>query len=345
MKKYMLMIVMIAGVAAVAGAGELKKEYFGATKQGAWATYTLEASDGTKSESSSQRNADEDGHVVVEESVKITAGVGVGTESKNTYMLPKKFNISADWLSYGKFTEKMTMKYGTMVMPVNDTTLAAIKKGSKDYRGSMTFEAVEKIDGHMCDRYAYSVVIAGPAPGKETGQLWLDATVPFGIVRQVAKSSNADGTTSSFEIKLQEIGAVQLNTADVVPPVENIPAAPAVVSLIDGYTAGRIGLEVTVEKGSEGKHLQLAFINKTDKELTVKLAAGALEIPASSPIGTLKIVVKKAVDVVVPAEAMAESITVDQQPGRGAFEGKFELSVYEGTQLYSGSVTKATVAK
>ena len=114
---------------------------------------------------------------------------------------------------------------------------------------------------------------------------------------------------------------------------------------MDGYQAGRVGIEVTVEDGSSGKHLQLAFINKTEADLTVKLAAGALEIPASDPLGALKIVVPKAANLVVPAGAASDPIKVDQQPGRGAFEGKFVLSVYEGTLLYSGSVTKGTVPK
>ena len=345
MKKYILMIVLIGAAVTAAPAGELKKDYFVETNPGAWAEYKLETADGIKYLSSSQRNADEDGHVVVEETVKIKTGPGAPMESKNTFVLPKNFNITRDWLSYGKFTEKMKMKTGSVVMPVDATTLDAIKKGSKDFRGAVSFEAEEKVDGHTCDRYAYSVVIAGPVPSKETGQLWLDATVPFGIVRQVAKSFNADGSvSSSFEIKLQETGHIQLDTINVATPATPaVPVAPAVISLIDGYKAGRVGIEVSVEKGSNGRHLQLVFINKTDVVLTVKLPAGALDIPASDPISVLKIVVKKAANVVVPASTSSDAIRVDQQPGRGALEGKFELSVYEGTQLYSGSVTRGTV--
>jgi len=341
------MIVLIGAAVTRAPAGELKKDYFVETKPGAWAEYKLQTADGIKYSSSSQRNADEDGHVVIEEIVKIETGPGSPMESKNTFVLPKNFNIARDSLSYGKFTEKMKMQAGSMEMPVDAATLDAIKKGSKDFRGAVTFEAVEQVDGHACDRYGYSVAIPGPTPSKEQGQLWLDATVPFGIVRQVAKSFNADGSiASSFEINLQKTGRVQsIDTTDVTKSATPAaPIAPAVIPLVDGYKAGRVGIEVSVEKGSNGQHLQLVFINKTDMTLTVKLAAGALDIPASDPITTLKIVVKKAADVVVPASASSDAITVDQQPGRGALEGKFELSVYEGTQLYSGSVTRGTVS-
>src|ERR1039457_6799222 len=126
--KQLLALGLIALAATTARAGELKKDYFSATKLGAWAEYKVEASDGSKWTSTDERQADDDARVVVEESVKISAGAGAGTESKNIYVLPKGFNLTRDWLSYGKFTEKMTMKFGTTVMPVADATLGAIKR-------------------------------------------------------------------------------------------------------------------------------------------------------------------------------------------------------------------------
>ena len=346
MTKPLLTLGWIALAATIARAGELKKDYFGATKEGTWAEYKVEASDGSKWTSTDQRQTDDDGRVVVEETVKISTGPGAGTESKNIYVMPKGFDLARDWLSYGKFTEKMTMKFGTTVMPVAEATLEAIKKAGKDYRGAVTFEATEQMDGHTCDRYAYSIAIAGPNPNQETGHVWLDASAPFGVVKQSGKFEHTDAPgASSYEVKLQQTGQVQLTLAETPAPTEKAPVAPAVVSLMDGYKAGRVGIEVTVEDGSSGRHLQLAFVNKTEADLTVKLAAGVLEIPASDPLGALKIVVPKAASLAIPAGETSETIIVDQQPGRGAFEGKFRLSVYEGTLLYSGSITKGTVPK
>ena len=348
--RHMTKHIMMLGLATTAGAalcaGELKHDYFGATTVGAWAEYSNEASEGQKWISKDQRRSDDDGQTVVEESVKIAAGAGAGTESKNIYTYPKGFNLARDWLSQGRFTEKMTMQFGTTVMPVDAATLGAIKKSSKDYRGAVTFEAAEDVDGHRCDRYAYSITIAGPAPSAETGQLWLDATVPFGVVKQAGKFSDADGkVTSSYQFKLQATGQAQAATTQASPAAEEAPPAPAVVSLLDAYNAGRVGIEVKVEDGSSGRHLQLAFVNKTEADLTVKLATGALTIPASDPVGALKIVVPKAADFAIPAGETSEVVRVDQPPGRGAFEGKFHLSVYEGTLLFSGSITKGTVPK
>jgi hypothetical protein len=346
MKTYTLFAMILIGT-MVTGvqAGELKKEYFAATPPGAWAQYILEAGDGSKYLSSSQRNADEDGRVVVEESMKGQAGAGTGTESQNVYLFQKDFKIAHDWLSFGKFTEKMTMKAGGAEIPIDATTLDTIKKASKDFRGSVTFEAMEKIDGRNCDRYVYSVTTAGPAPGKETGRLWLDPTVPFGIVRQTAKSYNADGSAaSSFDMRLQDTGLVRIDSPDTVsPPGPVAPPTPMVASLIDGYKAGRIGIEVSVEKGMGGRRLQLVFINKTESDQTVTLQAGKLDIPASEPVEKLQIVVKDAADIVVPATASSDTITVEQQLGWGATDGKFELSVYEDTLLFTGSITLGTV--
>lgn len=347
MKTCILAMILIGTLVSAVQAGELQKEYFAATPPGAWAQYILEAGDGSKFLSSSQRNANEDGRVVVEESMKSETGAGAGVESQNVYLFQKDFNIASDWLSFGKFTEKMTMIAGGAEIPIDATTLDTIREASKDFRGAVTFETMEKIDGRNCDRYAYSVTTAGPAPGKETGRLWLDPTVPFGIVRQTAKSYNADGSVaSSFDIRLQDTGRVQIDSPVTVSPTSTGPAAPpatVVASLIDAYQAGRIGIEVSVENGSGGSRLQLVFINKTESVQTVRLQAGKLTIPASEPVEKLQIVVRDTADIVVPATVYSDAITVEQQSGRGALDGKFELSVYEGTLLFTGSITLGTM--
>ena len=111
------------------------------------------------------------------------------------------------------------------------------------------------------------------------------------------------------------------------------------------YQAGRIGLDVAVEPGSGGRRLRLTLKNKSESDLTVILSAGALSIPASEPIGVLKVVVSKASRVPVAAGGAAAPLVVDQQPGRGVLDGTCELSVYEGTPLFSGSVTRGTVPR
>ena len=334
-------------VAIAATAGELKKDYFGATPPGAWAQYDLTSSDGTKSVSSSERKPDEDGRVVIEEAVKIKAGAGAGTESKTFHTMPKGFNLSRDWLSYGVQTEKMTMQYGSVTMPIDATTLAAIKAGSKDYRGAVTFEAEEKIGDRTCDRYAYAITIGGPAPSKEQGKLWLDATIPFGIVKQTTKTVNADGSAgTSFEVNLIETGRVQLETANAVEAVAPAKVElPSTVGLLDGYNAGRLTLEVSVVAGSGGRQLNIALKNEGQAELTVKVPAGRLDLPGSWPVEKLALSIPAATTVVIPAGETAKPFAATQQPGRGPVDGKFMLSVYENKPLFSGSATMGTVGR
>ena len=85
--------------------------------------------------------------------VKILAGLGEGAESKNICTMPQNFDLFRDGLNYGKFTEKMVMQFGSMSMPVDETTLEHIRKAGKDYRGAVTFEATENSGDRTCDRY------------------------------------------------------------------------------------------------------------------------------------------------------------------------------------------------
>ncbi|HEY8241024.1 MAG TPA: hypothetical protein VIH35_06235 [Kiritimatiellia bacterium] len=329
-------------------AGELKKDYFGATKVGAWVAQELTSTDGAKSTYTSQRLPDDNGQAVVELSVKVLAGPGAGSESKNTITLPKGFNIARDWLSYGKFTEKMTMAYGDTVMPIDGATLDAIRKSSKDYRGAVTFEAKEKIDGHACDRYGYSIVYVGPPSSVESGQLWLDDTVPFGLVRQVAKVLNDDGSpAASYEIRTTDIGLEQMDSGatETTAAEPAAPAAPSVVTLLEGYNAGSIALEISAPAGSGGRKLEIALRNKTESDLTVKIPSGVVAIAGSSPVSDLKVTLAPTPDVVLGPGETSAPIPAAQRGTWGPQEGKFTLSVYEGTPLYSGSATVGPLAK
>ncbi|MFO1523332.1 MAG: hypothetical protein U1G05_15085 [Kiritimatiellia bacterium] len=102
---------------------------------------------------------------------------------------------------------------------------------------------------------------------------------------------------------------------------------------------------MTVEAGSSGRRLRIVLINKLDAGVTVVLAPGELDLPAGDPVGALNIVVEKAAKVVVPPGDAAPPVLVGQRPGRGVIEGTFEMSVYEGTTLFSGSATRGTVSK
>ena len=71
------------------------------------------------------------------------------------------------------------------------------------------------------------------------------------------------------------------------------------------------------------------------------LASGQIECEQCG----LKITTRKAAGLVLPANEKADPLTVDQRGTRGITEGHCSLSVYEGTPLFSGSVTMGTFPK
>jgi len=330
-------------------AGDLNKNYFAATKPGAWSELLLTSPDGSKSEVSYQRNADTDGHPVVELGVKVLAGPGENSKSKTGYILPRDFNFERDGLNYGRFTEKMTMTVAGNEMTMDDKILGMIKQGTKDFKGALTFEASENVDGKPCDRYSYSIKIGGPSPTQETGRLWMNPTVPFGVVRQSARVTDPAGKllVMEFDMRLTNTGLNQAIAAASAPPpfpvLEQKPVAPAKVTLAEGFKAGRVGMDVEVVPGTSGRQLRLVLVNKTDANLTVNVPAGDMQFDVDSPVNTLKIGTAKAAQVVIAAGDKAAPIVVQQRATRGIAEGHCSLSVYEGTPLFSGSVTIGNV--
>lgn len=329
--------------------GELAKPYFTATKPGAWAEYLLTSADGSESSFTYERRADDAGRAVIVMQCKILTGPGKDTATKLTYILPRTFHLDRDGLSYGKFTEKMLMDSGGTGVPVDEKTLETIRQCSKDFGGAVTFEAAEKAGGRSCDRYSYSVKTGGPHPTLETGRLWLDSSLPFAIVRQTAKVTGEDGApVTEFDMVLKEIGLNQLiaETAASSSP-QGFPkaAVPPKTGLAEGFKAGLVGMDIGVVSGSSGSSLLLELVNKTDAELTVTVPVGAMEFEVDSPVHTLKITVPKAASIVLPANGKAEPLTVGQRGTRGITGGHCSLSVYEGTPLFSGSVTMDSLPK
>jgi hypothetical protein len=333
---------------SLAWSGELRKSYFQATKPGAWSEYLLTSGDDSKTTFTYQRRPNDNGRVVIELAVKVFSGPGKSSASKNTYLMPRDFNLARDGLSFGKFIEKMSMSSRGLELTVDDATLDQIRRAEKDFRGAVTFEATETLDGHACDRYAYALRAGGPVPTNEKGTLWLSDSVPFGIVRQTAEVFRPEGTKiSGFEMRLLGGGLDQSLAENPSKPEQprKAPVQPSTVALPEGYRAGRVGVEVMVGEGSSGRRLSLTLLNKTDAELTVTIRAGNTELKAGSPVKVLRFASADAIALKLPAEGRGGPVLVDQRGKRGINEGRCTLSVYEGKPLFSGSVTIGPLSK
>jgi hypothetical protein len=215
---------------ALAQAGELRRSYFEATKPGAWSKYALTSGTRSKATFRYQRQRDLDGKIVIELTVTTSIESGKTSTSHNTYTMSRNFNLGRDGLSFGKFIEKMSMSSAGMDVEVDETTLDQIRQAEKDFRGAVTFEKTEKIDGRTCDRYAYSLRTLGQVPTTEKGTLWLSDSVPFAIVRQVAEVFRTNGTKlSGFVMQLQDTGtgASSSGPRRSSTPPQNAPAKPS----------------------------------------------------------------------------------------------------------------------
>jgi hypothetical protein len=215
---------------ALAPAGELRKSYFEATRPGAWSEYALTSGPRSKATFRYQRQRDLDGKIVIELTVTTSLEPGKTSKSLNTYIMARNFNLERDGLSFGKFIEKMSMSSSGMDMRVDDATLGQIRQAEKDFRGTVTFEKTEKIDGRTCDRYTYSLRTVGPVPTMEKGTLWLSDSVPFATVRQVAEVFRTNGSKlSSFVMQLQDTGTAGSSSGPrrtPAPPL-NTPEKPS----------------------------------------------------------------------------------------------------------------------
>lgn len=338
----LIVVTCVLLVAVGARGGEFKTAYYAGTAQGGWSQYTLTAKDGTVATYSYERKPDDDGRVVLELEVKTTGGVAAGSESTMTYTMPKGFDLAKNGISYGKYIEKMMMKYGEMEMPVDDATLEVIRKAEKDYRGAVTFTGAESIGGLACDRYTYAMTTEAT---KETGTLWLNAAIPFAVVKHAGKVVNADGSVASeFEMTLKDHGQIQLTQAPPeVAPEPGPEPQPLEVGLVEGFKAGRIGIDVQARAG--GRELSLGFRNEHEAQLTINIPAGPANIEVDFPVRTLSFNVARTTKLVLEPGTSSEALVVTQRGPRGIADGKCYLSVYEGTPIFQGSVTMDQLPK
>jgi len=342
--KHILGIALVCALAHVSTlrAGDFRAPYYAGTPEGSWSQYALTAKDGTASTYTYERKQDVDGHIVLELHVKTTAGMAAGSESTMTYTMPAGFDLARDGMSYGKFIEKMSMKYGEMEMDVDETTLGVIRGAEKDYRGNVTHAGTETVAGLACDRYTYAMKTDATT---ETGTLWVNDTVPFAVVKHAGKVVNADGVVAAeFEMVLSDRGRVEIASAAPEPaPVAEPEAQPITVSLVDGFNAGRIGLDVEALNG--GRQLRLNIRNEYDAQMTIDIPAAPMSLTVGFPVDTLGIRFPKATRLVLEARDTSEPMVVSQTGARGIAEGKCYLSVYEDTPLFQGSVTMDKLPK
>ncbi len=217
-----LVSILMAGTLTGAGATGFQKAYFGATKPGTWAKYTMTVDAKTESVCTSSRLPDEKGRARVRVRTDFTSGAFQGTWSLSDYTLKAGYSVENDALDYGKATESLTMRSKTATKPLKmkPDMLKAMLKQMPDYASTAVFVSTETVSGKACDHYKYSQKHPGSPEQIETGELWLSDTVPFGLVRHRAVFKEPSGkVVTEYEMNLMESG-----TGAAPEPKTNRPA-------------------------------------------------------------------------------------------------------------------------
>lgn len=192
--------------AATASAGDLPKPYFAATKPGTWTRYESKSPqvEGT-TVYTYVRLPDDGGRVVISLRVDFPTGPYRGTWSKTTYVTKAGFDAAADLINFLSVIEGSTYEMpGQAPMKEQDeTTLEAIRLAVSNYEGAFSPKGSASVDGRACDQFTYKAPSKGPNPTVDTGEIWLDSTLPFGIVRQVGTITNKQGEVmSKYDMRL-----------------------------------------------------------------------------------------------------------------------------------------------
>jgi hypothetical protein len=335
-------------------AGSLQKAYFAATQPGTWAKYesSWEMPDGMAGTNIYNyiRASDSADRVRIEFDTETLSGPGEGMITRQIFIMEPAFDLAKDFLNHMMFVEASVAQTGDGTPSLmQDNVIAIVRESAGDLTNSVTFKGRAEREGRECDHYAYSYKSGGPHVTLQEGEICLDETVPFGLVFQKGRVTDAAGDlVSSFEQRLLDSGAGESGTAALLAMTpEAAPATPEGAApealpslpLLDAYQGEKIRLAVEVVEGTGGRRLNLIALNKSEEPIDLVVPAGPLTIPADSPLGVLRLFVDEKQRFSLPPGGSSPPFEAGQPGERGATAGKFNLTVYEGQPLYQGSVT------
>lgn len=340
MRRLALAALLLASASALSAAG-WNKPYFAATKPGSFATYKMTSTVGPPSTYTMTRLADRNGQVVVEQYSEFADKVT--PPSTMRYEMAKSFDPDRDLIDYMKHLVGMSMSLGKdgKFDPLPAEALTNMT-GMATYGATAVFKATEVVDGKSCDRYTYTRDNK-TFPTIETGDIWLNPTVPFGIVKHTTtEKDRASGKVAyTTETVLVTSGAKALPATTTTAA----PADPALkpMTLKAAYDAGLIHVSVEIAPADKrGDRLNL-HIETTEKPLTLTLAAATnISLFVDIPFANLVFTVAAPQTLQLTA-AKAATLTVNQVGTRRVVAGKFKIYMYEGKPMYSGSATMDTV--
>lgn len=344
MRHAVLIGLLLLGEGAVF-AGDLPRAYFEATEPGSWAKYETSISEGGKNAATYTRLSDESGGFVVEVATEFLEGPAKGQSSISLFTLAPDFDWKRRFLSFGKaLTGATFVMPGRAPMPQAERMVAAMRESMADFAGGFEAAGKASFGGVECDVFTFQAVLGGPNAGTMTGEVCLNAAVPFGLVHETATSRNEKSGASSFETLLVDSGSGAPRAAPKEaaprPPAPTAPTAPTAerMNIAMAYKRGAIALDFRVPAHTGGRVLEVALTNLGSEPLVIGVGTSTYAFEVGPPIGTLFFQPVYEQEVELSPGQTSSEFHAGQDAGRGVREGSFRLVMVEGVPTLSGSV-------
>lgn len=339
-----LIVLALLFIAAQATASGWKKSYFAATPAGSWARYSDVAPE-MKMTTTLSRLADEGG------AARITAEMKFENNQYpsvlNEYTLPAGYAIDRELIDFmAHAVAGRSASGGGEPQELDPATVEIMAKASPAYGSSATFKGTETVGGRKCDRYGYTIERHVGPPTREVGDLWLSDAVPFGLVQQTSTTKDAKGkVVSTYKRTLIASGKGESAAATKTATPAAQAAKASTSTLKAAFDAGLIRIKARVIPGSKnGERVHLVIAAKDDQPLRLTVPKGKTSLHVDIPLGDFNFDVAAEKSFDLTGGKVAE-LDVTQTGEKRALEGEFEISVYEGTPLWSGSATVGYVKK
>ena len=204
---FTLAVGLLAATGNVARA-QFRKSYFVATKPGAWSRYSVSYGGPSTMEYTYRRLPDEKGSPRIEFTMEFKSGQAKGKQFVYVSWFKPGFPIEKDALSYGNWITAMTTQQGkNKPRQTPASELAATVATMANYASIARYVDSAVVDGKTSDHYRYEWAPPAKPPRVESGNLWLNETVPFGIVKSDMTIKNKAGqTVSTMQTKLVASG-------------------------------------------------------------------------------------------------------------------------------------------
>jgi hypothetical protein len=320
-----------------------KKAYFGATMPGCWTTYVEMSSNAPRAVTTYRRLSDDERQPRIER--RTSYARDKVPPLWNHFTIRKGFDLSHDLIDFMEaVTEGSASAEEHNTHTFEEAELAEVLNTFVPYGPHVVYQGIETVAEKRCDHYTYSLRHDDEPVRVEKGEFWMSDSVPFGIVRHTATTTDLKGKVLwTFMRDLMKTG---VRPAPPLPSPEFLAASSH--ALQEAYDAGILRISVaTPTTGPQEKrsdHLRMTIESRIEQPFTLTIPAGTTTLFIGPPLDDFSFDVPAAKQFPLTADHPAE-LTVDQSAELRIVTGSFQTYVFEGTPLYVGTAMRGTVHK